>query len=420
MKKCMSMFVFGMLCAAVLVLTAACNNGDDGTPAENTDTSYTVGNIVGFEGKQYLVTKNTETAARSAARASVHSDSGLYYQNKQAAAYRERWLQEHGVTECIELFDITTRKAETTKGQAMLDEIYLVLQNEKKVFQIRQTWSSNTVFSELPTTAERAKSFNALTEDTIRQKYDPDNFMFQDYPSDLNKKIRIEYVFNRNEDGTTNFDSLFKTKTKKAFVSLPDGKQRSIYNIEERPEPDGKKYYAIHEPKNDSNFFFLWFKPDGTFWLSTEGTGKLGGSTSQSVYHSKVLINKVQYDTDKEIVTIQYKVQTTVNDKQTEWNEKWQTFGQDTAKDSTYVHVSDETTTIAMHDDPTITYDVPKEITFSAPYQDTSVALNAYTSVTFVPEEKDGKIIYLPKTDEQYEYDFIAQYAKDFVSLYNQ
>lgn len=112
-------------------------------------------------------------------------------------------------------------------------------------------------------------------------------------------------------------------------------------------------------------------------------------------------------------VTIQYQVQKTVNDEKTEWDETSQTFGQDMAKDSTYVHVSDETTLIAMHD-------VPKEITFSAPYQDTSVALNAYTSVTFVPEEKDGKIIYLPKTDEQYEYDFIALYAKDFVSLYNQ
>lgn len=411
MKKRMK--TFGVLCAAALVLAAACNNGDDGSSANGDGTTYAVGNIVTFEGKNYLVTKNTETADRSTARASVNSDSGLYYQNEQAAAYREQWLQEHGVTEYVELFDITTKKAETTKGDANLSDKYFVLQNNKKVFATQQTWKSNTIFSELPTTAERAKSFNALTEDQVRKAYDPDDFMFQNYPSDASKKIRIQYVFNRNGDGTTNFHSLFKTVTYKAYVPLPDGKQQTIYNIEERPEPDGKKYYSIHDPKSGSNFFFLWFKPNGTFWLSTEGTGKLGGSTSQSVYHSKVLINKVQYDTSTKKVTIQYQVQKTVNDEKTEWDETSQTFGQDTAKDSKYVHVSDETTPIA-------TYDVPKEITFSAPYQDTSVALNAYTSVTFVPEEKDGKIIYLPKTDEQYEYDFIAQYAKDFVSLYTQ
>ena len=118
-------------------------------------------------------------------------------------------------------------------------------------------------------------------------------------------------------------------------------------------------------------------------------------------------------------MTIQYKVQKTVKDKETEWDEEWQTFGKDTAKDNTYVHVSEGTIAIALHDNPTVTYDVPKAITFSAPYQDTSVALNPYTSVTFAPEEKDGKIIYTPKPDKQYEYDFIAQYAKEFVSLYH-
>lgn len=295
MKKRMK--TFGVLCAAALVLTAACNNGDDGSSANGDGTTYAVGNIVTFKGKNYLVTKNTETAARSAARASVNSDSGLYYQNKQAATYRERWLQTYGVTEYVELFDITTKRALTTKGQACLDDKYVVLQDNKQVFATQQTWNSNTVFSELPTTAERTESFNALTEDTIRQRFDPDDFTFQSYPSDLSKKIRIQYIFNRNDDGTTNFDSLFKTMSYKAYVPLPNGKQQPIYKIEDRTEPDGKKYYSIHDPNTGSSFFFLWFKPDGSFWLSTEGTGKLGGSTSQSVYHSKVLINKVQYDT---------------------------------------------------------------------------------------------------------------------------
>lgn len=413
MKKRMK--TFGVLCAAALVLAAACNNGDDGSSANGDGTTYAVGNIVTFEGKNYLVTKNTETVDRSAARASVNSESGLYYQNKQAAAYREQWLQEHGVTEYVELFDITTKRAETTKGQATLDDKYLVLQDNKKVFATQQTWSSNTIFSKLPTTAERTESFNALTEDQLRKAYDPDYFTFQNYPSDASKKIRIQYTFNRNDDGTTNFDSLKKTQTFKAYVSLPDGKQQTIYKTEERPDNEYVSY-NIQDPKTGSGFFFLWVKPNGTFYLSTEGTGELGGSTSQSVYRNKIQTrNAPQYDTTKKTVNIQYKVQKTVNDKEVEneWDNDWQTFGQNPAKDSTYVHVSDKTTPIA-------TYDVPKEITFSAPYQDTSVALNAYTSVTLVPEEKDGKIIYLPKTDEQYEYDFIAQYAKDFVSLYNQ
>ncbi|MDE6774184.1 MAG: hypothetical protein K2J14_06110 [Treponemataceae bacterium] len=413
------MKTFGVLCAAALVLAAACNNGDDGSSANGDGTTYAVGNIVTFEGKNYLVTKNTETAPRSAARASVNSDSGLYYQNKQAAAYREQWLQAYGVTEYVELFDITTKRAETTKGQATLDDKYLVLQDNKKVFATQQTWSSNTIFSELRTTAERTESFNALTEDTIRQRYDPDDFTFQSYPSDVSKKVRNQYVFNRNDNGTTNFDSLKKTKTFKAYVSLSKSKQQPIYNIEERPEPDGKKFYGIHDPNTGSSFFNMWFNPNGTFLLSTEGTGELGGSTSQSVYRNKIQIRKApQYDTNKKTVDIQYEVQKTVKDEKTEWDDEWQTFGKDTAKDNTYVHVSEETIAIALHDNPTVTYDVPKAITFSAPYQDTSVALNPYTSVTFAPEEKDGKIIYTPKPDEQYEYDFIAQYAKDFVSLY--
>lgn len=413
MKKRMKMF--GGLCAAALVLAVACNTSDDGTSG---DATYAVGNIVKFEGQDYLVTKNTETAARSAARASVNSDSGLYYQNEQAAAYRENWLREYGMTEYVELFNITKRKEESTKGLATLNDIYLILQNNKKVFQAQQSWISNTVFpstsTEKLTTAEQTKRFNALTEDEIRQSYDPDNFKFQNYTSDASKQIRIEYVFYRNDDGTTNFDSLKKTVTYKAYVSLSKSKQQPIYKIEDRPEPDGKKAYSIHDPNSGSNFFHLWFEPNGTFWVNAEGAGTLGGSTSQSVYRNKVLINKICYDTDTDNVAIRYKVQQTVNDEPTIWDETWQTWGNNPERDNTYVHVSDETTPVATHD-------VPKEITFSAPFLDTTVALNPYTNVTFVPEEQDdGTIIYMPKKDEQYDYDFIARYAQDFESLFVQ
>lgn len=408
MKKRMKMF--GGLCAAALVLAVACNTSDDGTSG---DATYAVGNIVKFEGQDYLVTKNTETAARSAARASVNSDSGLYYQNEQAAAYRENWLREYGMTEYVELFNITKRKEESTKGLATLNDIYLILQNNKKVFQTQQTWDSKRIFPDL-TTTERAERFNALTEDAIRQSYDPDDFTFQNYPGDTSNKIRIQYIFNRNDDGTTNFDSLKKTVTYKAYVSLSKSKQQPIYKIEDRPEPDGKKAYSIHDPNSGSNFFHLWFEPNGTFWVNAEGAGTLGGSTSQSVYRNKVLINKICYDTDTDNVAIRYKVQQTVNDEPTIWDEKWQTWGNNPERDNTYVHVSDEMTPVATHD-------VPKEITFSAPFLDTTVALNPYTNVTFVPEEQDdGTIIYMPKKDEQYDYDFIACYAQDFESLFVQ
>ena len=405
------MKTFGVLCAAALVLAAACNNSDDGSSANGDSTTYAVGNIVTFEGKDYLVTKNTETAARSAARAAVNSDTGLYYQNKQAAAYREQWLQTYGVTEYVELFDITTKRAETTKGQACLDDKYLVLQDNKKVFITQQSWKSETIFPDRDAN-KHIEKFNALTEDQIRQTYDPDYFYFQNYPSNASEKIKIEYAFNRNDDGTTNFDSLKKTKTFKAYVSMPDGKLHPIYN--NQVQTNGYEFYSILDSNiAENNFFYLWFTNKGTFYLSAEGTGEPGGSTSKLKYQNKVTINKALYDTTQNKVAIQYTVEKTVGGTPVAEENKTYTFGQEPNKDNTYVHVSDETT-------PITTYDVPKEITFSAPYQDTSVALNAYTSVTFVPEEKDGKIIYLPKTDEQYEYDFIAQYAKDCVSLYNQ
>ncbi|MDE5797692.1 MAG: hypothetical protein K2H73_01500, partial [Treponemataceae bacterium] len=61
---------------------------------------------------------------------------------------------------------------------------------------------------------------------------------------------------------------------------------------------------------------------------------------------------------------------------------------------------------------------VPATITFIARYEDADAPLGKYTKVIFEPQAKDGVVVYEPKTDRDYDYDFVRQFIDDYQSLY--
>ena len=120
--------MFGVLCAASLVFCAACDgigNKDEDEDNPVVTVSYDVGTIVGFNGKDYLVTKNSE--ASDVVRAMVNTDRGQYYLNENASAYRDTLLASYGVTNYVELFDIEEDKATNSSNQAVLYDTFMIL-----------------------------------------------------------------------------------------------------------------------------------------------------------------------------------------------------------------------------------------------------------------------------------------------------
>ena len=61
---------------------------------------------------------------------------------------------------------------------------------------------------------------------------------------------------------------------------------------------------------------------------------------------------------------------------------------------------------------------VPETITFIARYEDKNAPLGKYTKLIFEPQAKQGMVVYEPKSDRDYDYDFVRQFIDDYQSLY--
>ncbi|MDE5799078.1 MAG: hypothetical protein K2H73_08725, partial [Treponemataceae bacterium] len=160
--------------------------------------------------------------------------------------------------------------------------------------------------------------------------------------------------------------------------------------------------YKLKDPVSDTFFWFYGYE-DGTYQLSVNGEGKSGGSNSGSVYENKITINSLYYDASGK-PQLDYSV--SVKGSSVTDEERNQLVNREQ-----YLHISPDVTTFGK-------IDVPCEITFAALYKDADAPLGKYTQVTFVPKQMFDMVVYEPKTDATYGYDFIKRYADDYQSLH--
>ncbi|MDE5614261.1 MAG: hypothetical protein K2I74_06395 [Treponemataceae bacterium] len=396
----------GMFIDYVEFTKAGSQAGQGGSGGEdNPKVTYEVGTIMTMSsGTTYLVTKNSEVANGLTATGTVTTDWGTYYQNESAAAYREKLLAGCNVTTYIELFDLSS-----SKGDDKLDDRYIILCNRKHYYTITQSW----VKANMP--AEGTTAFADMTENGLREQYDPNVVVFYnevaDFGTDLSKKIYKKYTFAYNDYSRVSFtnDNMTQFEENKAYRWINGGTQwRGSYSVTTKKENDGreKKSYNLKEGMVNKSFANFDRYSDGTYRVVCKGVGTLGGETSDQVYQNLITIRKLQYSADAPTGEIDYSVRMRKNGE--EENKNYTTFD---PNEHNCLEIS--AATVMMSGIP-----VPATITFIARYEDADAPLGKYTKLIFEPQAKDGVVVYEPKTDRDYDYDFVRRFIDDYQSLY--
>lgn len=408
--------MFGVLCAVGMVFCAACdgmeNKDENETNHGNDAAVYEVGTIVTFEEKQYLVTKNTEVAGMGAKYGTVIVDGNTYYPHEKAAAYHAGLLQKKGVTEYVELYDLNPEQTEENVNAGRFEERYAILHGDRRCYTIKHRWDAARMFAASPS-AERIPAFEKLSRNTLRTEWDPSTVIISNhtsvYGSDLSKKSYESYIFGyAGQTVAFEDDNLVRRSESKAYTVTKVG-EKAAYEIywtagSYNNGKNGKNSiaYKLKDPVSDTFFWFYGYE-DGTYQLSVNGEGKSGGSNSGSVYENKITINSLYYDASGK-PQLDYSV--SVKGSSVTDEERNQLVNREQ-----YLHISPDVTTFGK-------IDVPCEITFAALYKDADAPLGKYTQVTFVPKQMFDMVVYEPKTDATYGYDFIKRYADDYQSLY--
>ena len=405
MKKILA---FGIAAVALAAFIVSCSNDGGSSGAgdgESEASGFAVGKEISYDGDKYLVLKNDfSESSGSSSRAAEESYSGLFYQNKNAEnVRREKIKNKFNISKYIELFLVTTKCEKSTAGQSSLNDCYLILNEKgKKMYRLRQVWQSTSMFPEIKGTDEKTAAFNKLTENQLRE-YDPDYFKIESYSAvygdDLSKKINDEYRYKRNSDGkTVDYETLKQHISSKDFIEISDKKLKACYRTLEDFET-GLFCYSLLDAKSTSNFCQLEVNSDDRYGFYVRGDGKIGGSTSDSLYKCWLSVRNI--DSTK----LQYRAKTS----------NYVTFDYATGS-SDYISVSSEKSTFAVDGVDGAKVEVPSSVTMKAFYSDKSAPLQKYAAVSFKPELSDeGEIVYVPDVDA-----FIENYKKDFKALYDE
>lgn len=484
--------LFGVLCAASLVFCAACDsigdegddkdknkteldkgddgkdkdkgeldNDDDGKDKDKTElgnddgskkedtVSYAVGSIVKFEGKDYLVIKNTETGNAVA----TQSPTCHYYPNERADAYRDQLLAgllvRHDVQKpYVIMFNTETTKTIPTTGSSWDDE-YLVLCGKQKYYRFRYRWET------------LIEDFANLTADDLRLVYDPSCFVVDMYSaaygSDLSKKSFLRYKFNYNDDKKTiaYTDNNLRQKDESIDFVYINGNERNQY-----ASMIGRNVhnYTIRNPNNSNydHFFEFQVKPGDDsgipkYSLIASGKGTLDDTTTNKDYQNTLHISKLRYYSDYRDVW--FKVTPRKNNADVE--EDIRIFdGLEERKEYQYEDAGDTDTgnkdepsdatesdaegqvegdstggmrTVVVKNEGVGKYvsvskttkivngiEVPEWITFSVPFEDENAPMSKFTKVTFVPQAKDDYVIFVPKTGSKTAYEFIDNFKAGY------
>ena len=401
MKKILS---FGIAAAVLAAFFVSCSNdggssGADDGASEAAD--FAVGNEISYDGDKYLVLKNDfAESSGSSSRAVVESYSGPFYQNKNAQKVRrEKIEKDYGVEKYIELFKITARKT-SSKGIASLSDKYRILdENKKMVYEIVQKWSSTTMYPSISETSVRSEKFNELTENQIRE-YDPDYMLF--YSKNL--KMQIEYTYLRNDDEiTVDYTKLQKSQEYKNYKYLQAGDikvSRFVSRIQTN-YINNNVTYMLCDPVTGSNFCSINITSP---FISAEGDGEVGGSTSTSDWRGKMNIREITPERAK--IKIEKKENNVLTEDSFSGN-KWISYSA-LGEYSDYISVGDITENFEETGK-----DIPSKITFTAPFKNPDATFQKYVSVSYYPELEDGDIVYKPDYEE-----WVSNYEKDFESLF--
>ncbi|MBD5426409.1 MAG: hypothetical protein HDR38_02490 [Treponema sp.] len=416
--------LFGVLCAASLVFCAACdgigNKDEDEDKKDDTvvTVSYDVGTIVEFMERSYLVTKNCEDAVTTELTSVQTTDLGTYYPNERANAYRKKLLAEYGVTAYVELFDITEDKdVSPGSGDSVLNDTYMILHDGQGVYRVKQRRIASDLFSG-DDAESRSKPFNEKTNDELRRNYDPNLISITNFPFiiDLSKRFQDEYSFIYADDKDADKQTLTYSDSELDYVfkrldyTKINGSERNVYGFRDRKVVEGKRSepqhcWELNHLNANKRFFEFDVISDGSSYrLIAQGEGTIDGNASDSVYKNTLTINSMQYDSSGNI-DLHYNVSIKKGGKTV-------SIEQPTGIDNDYVKAS------SMKSLSGVDFKVPATITFSVPFDDSSAVLNKYTKVTFIPEAKNGSVIYVPKTDTTYPYEFIAQFVKDYQMVF--
>ena len=425
--------MFGVLCAASLVFCAACdgigNKDEDGDKDKDNPVvtvSYDVGMIVTFMERQYLVTKNCEGAVTTELTAVQATDLGTYYPNERADAYRKKLLADYGVTAYVELFDITEDKdVSPSSGDSVLNDTYMILHDGQGVYRVKQRRIASDLFSG-DDAENRSKPFNEKTNDELRRNYDPNLISITNFPfiTDLSKRFQEEYGFIYADDKDADKQTLTYSDNELDYVfkrlnyTKINGSERNVYGFRDRKAVEGKRSepqhcWELNHLNANKRFFEFDVISDGSSYrLVAQGEGTIDGNASDAVYKGTLTINSVQYDSSGTL-DLQYNVGVKKNGNTVSKKVLPEGF------DDNFVIKSLRTISLEG-----VNFDVHETITFFVPFFDDNfgvnhnAVLNKYTKVTFIPKAINGGVIYVPKTDTAYTYEFIAQFMKDYQTVF--
>ena len=396
-----------------------CSNGDDNNTSSGGDGQrYELYSRVTLDGQEYLVTKNTESDASNSrsARAIETSaseidigDGDVYYLNEKIAEYRDNLLREKDSETAkayVELYALTKLNASAVNSVTTLDDTYLIIRGSKKYYTILIRWDREQL-------GMSREEFQESLED-LRKNYDPNLVTITRekaaYDDDLSRKIRHQYTYSYDADYRVSFteDNVRQFLEYKDYVKI-NGVEKSVYRITEQKQSSQVGYH-LNDPLTGGYYFFTFrIRDNGIVYysLETRGEGDVGGLADVSFYSKWIMINQVEYESAGKPL-LSYTVTTSGSSVVDDENKPYTDF-------SEYAVPSKENVRLAG-----VSFDVPSEITFCAPFADTSAKRNEFTSVTFVPQAKDGGVVYVPKAGSKTPYDFIDKFEDKFLETFSQ
>lgn len=385
----------------------------------------------------FIQTTATEPTEEQKAKLSPRYDRG--------DAVRDAKLKEYfDIEDCIILFD----KNETVSSSLTTRyDVYIILnENAEKIVRFRFLYE----YSQMPSESmiDLADFYN-LSKKELRQKYDPNRLDLLSQPAfygtDYSKMKQYNFRYDRNKDGTINFESINKTYKYENAMEKANGVAPWFpTSITIEPKSDGRIIEArqLYDVVKNSNFSEIFFYENDKYSsVRAKGNGKLNESASEKIYKcelsfrdetsSKICFRlnfkktvsgiersqtyDVNYNYTKKTLVVEKQnnseIKTTLTDCTT-----WDDFNALTTDDFIYEGISFKDTIVLSED--TNDDGMPKSITLTAPFRDRNAIYQQYTKIVLNLSDTEtyketGIPLYIPDVDG-----YLNKYRTDYAKLY--
>ncbi|MCR4822480.1 MAG: hypothetical protein K5873_06365 [Treponema sp.] len=285
------------------------------------------------DGKEYdyEVIKNTfltETSAsadivsRSSARAAASWETTNRYQNDDVMFAKVK--EYTGVTEYLVIYEITQARDGAMTGVADLQDKYIFLNKVgKKMLTFAFRWSSNDILSSAEVAALKTSNteyadmsdsdikiaeWEKMTEEEIRAR-PPERFKIlttKNLSSDINKYLRIDVYYDRNDDGSVSYtDDKIKKVLKNHFIEL-NGEFVSPYKTTEYPNSskNGTEYALLNKIGTFCKYASSTKDNKTTYEIRVTGDGTFTGEVASNETRTQIKNGKIFYKKGNEGVEI--------------------------------------------------------------------------------------------------------------------